>query len=126
VDQVIQAIRRKWPNVLFQFEDFAQTHAGPLLSRYRDQLCTFNDDIQGTACVTLGTLFAAANVAGRRLSEMRFAFLGAGAAGCGIASQIVQALVEEGLSPAEARQRLFMVDRYGLLHDGMANMLDFQ
>lgn len=126
VDRVIQAVKRKWPNVLFQFEDFAQTHAGPLLNRYRDQLCTFNDDIQGTACVAVGTLFGAANVVGRKLSEMRFAFLGAGAAGCGIASQIVQALVEEGLDEAEARRRIFMVDRYGLLHDGMANLLDFQ
>ncbi|MEQ8344646.1 MAG: NAD-dependent malic enzyme [Sneathiellaceae bacterium] len=126
LDRVIQAVKRRWPNVLFQFEDFAQTHAGPLLNRYRDQLCTFNDDIQGTACVAVGTLIAAANVVGRKLSEMRFAFLGAGAAGCGIATQIMQALVEEGLPPDEARRRMFMVDRYGLLHDAMPNLLDFQ
>ncbi len=126
VDRVIQAIKRRWPDVLFQFEDFAQTHAGPLLNRYRDQLCTFNDDIQGTACVAVGTLFAAANVVGRKLSDMRFGFLGAGAAGCGIASQIVQALIAEGLPPDEARRRMFMVDRYGLLHDAMPNLLDFQ
>jgi len=126
LDAVLQGVKRKYPNVLFQFEDFAQTHAGPLLSRYRDQLCTFNDDIQGTACVAVGTLLAAVNVVGHKLSDMRFAFLGAGAAGCGIATQIVQALVEEGLDPATASQRVFMVDRYGLLHDGMANLLDFQ
>lgn len=126
VDQIMQTVKRRFPNVLFQFEDFAQTHAGPLLDRYRDQLCCFNDDIQGTACVAVGTLFGAANVVGKRLSEMQFAFLGAGAAGCGIASQLADAIVAEGLSPAEARERIFMVDRYGLIHDGMPNLLDFQ
>lgn len=126
VDQVMQKVKSTFPNVLFQFEDFAQTHAGPLLARYRDQLCSFNDDIQGTACVAVGTLFGAANVVGRKLSEMQFAFLGAGAAGCGIASQLVDALVAEGLTLEAARQRIFMVDRYGLIHDGMANLLDFQ
>lgn len=126
LDTVIQAVKRKYPHALFQFEDFAQTHAGPLLNRYRDQLCTFNDDIQGTACVAVGTLFAAANVVGHKLSEMRVAFLGAGAAGCGIAAQIVDAMVEEGLDREAARRQVFMVDRYGLIHDGMANLLDFQ
>lgn len=126
VDQVMQTVKRKFPHMVFQFEDFAQTHAGPLLARYRDQLCCFNDDIQGTACVAVGTLFGAANVVGRKLSEMQFAFLGAGAAGCGIASQLADALVAEGLSLEAARRRIFMVDRYGLIHDGMPNLLDFQ
>lgn len=126
LDLFVQAVKRKWPDVLLQFEDFAQTHAAPLLARYRDQLCTFNDDIQGTAAVTVGTLMAAVKVAGGRLSEQRIAVFGAGSAGCGIAEQLVQAMVGEGLAEAEARQRFYMIDRPGLLHDGLEGLLPFQ
>ena len=93
-------MKRKFPGVLLQWEDFAQPHAGPILERYRDRLCTFNDDIQGTAAVTTGTLLAAVAVAGGRLRDQRVAILGAGSAGCGIAEQLVAAMVEEGLSRA--------------------------
>jgi len=126
VDLFVQAVKRKWPHVLLQFEDFAQTHATPLLQRYRDQLCTFNDDIQGTAAVAAGTMMAAAKVAGERLSDQNVAFLGAGSAGCGIAEQLIAVMVKEGLSEADARRRFFMVDRPGLLHDGMDTLLPFQ
>lgn len=126
VDLFIQAVKRKWPDVLLQFEDFAQTHATPLLIKYRDQLCTFNDDIQGTAAVTVGTLLAAVKVAGLRLSEINIAFLGAGSAGCGIAEQLIMAMIREGASEANARKRLFMVDRAGLLHDELHGLLPFQ
>lgn len=126
VDLFVQAVKRKWPHVLLQFEDFAQTHATPLLQRYRDQLCTFNDDIQGTAAVAAGTMMAAAKVAGERLSDQNVAFLGAGSAGCGIAEQLIAVMVKEGLSEADARHRFFMVDRPGLLHDGMGELLPFQ
>ncbi|GAB5469845.1 MAG: NAD-dependent malic enzyme [Rhodospirillales bacterium] len=126
LDLFVQAVKRRWPKVLLQFEDFAQTHAAPLLARYRDQLCTFNDDIQGTAAVTVGTLLAAAKVSGKPLSEQRVALFGAGSAGCGIAEQLVQAMVKEGLSEAEARARFYMIDRPGLLHDGIDNLLPFQ
>ena len=126
VDQFVQAVKRKWPKVLLQFEDFAQTHASPLLERYRHQLCTFNDDIQGTAAVTVGTLMAACKVSGTKLGEQTVAFLGAGSAGAGIAEQMIKAMIREGLSEADARARFFMVDRYGLLHDGMDGLLDFQ
>lgn len=126
LDLFVQAVKRKFPDVLLQFEDFAQTHAAPLLARYRDQLCTFNDDIQGTAAVTVGTLLAAAKVAGGTLSDQRVAVFGAGSAGCGIAEQLVQAMTAEGLSEAEARSRFYMIDRPGLLHDGIGGLLPFQ
>ncbi len=126
LDLFVQAVKRRWPNVLLQFEDFAQTHAAPLLQRYRDQLCTFNDDIQGTAAVAVGTLLAAVKVAGSKLSDQRVAMFGAGSAGCGIAEQMVQAMVKEGLDEAEARSRFYMIDRPGLLHDGITGLLPFQ
>ena len=122
----VQAVKRKWPDVLLQFEDFAQTHAAPLLERYRDQLCTFNDDIQGTAAVTVGTLMSAVKVAGERLCDQNVAFLGAGSAGCGIAEQMIAAMVREGITEPEARSRFFMVDRPGLLHDRITGLLPFQ
>ncbi|MCG7601662.1 NAD-dependent malic enzyme [Halomonas sp. McH1-25] len=122
----MQAVKRRWPNVLLQFEDFAQTNAMPLLERYRDELCCFNDDIQGTAAVCVGTLLAACKARGVKVSDQRVAFLGAGSAGCGIAEQIIVAMTEEGLSDAEARKRIFMVDRFGLLTDDMDDLYDFQ
>ncbi|HBI3647319.1 TPA: NAD-dependent malic enzyme, partial [Proteus mirabilis] len=117
VDEFIQAVKRRWPNVLLQFEDFAQKNAMPLLNRYRDELCCFNDDIQGTAAVTLGSLIAASRAAGRQLKDQTVAFLGAGSAGCGIAEQIIAQMKSEGLSDEQARARIFMVDRFGLLTD---------
>ncbi len=126
VDSFVQAVKRKWPDVLLQFEDFAQTHATPLLERYRDQLCTFNDDIQGTAAVTVGTVQAASKVAGTSVADQTVVFLGAGSAGCGIAGQMIRAMVKDGLSETDARARFFMVDRFGLLHDRMDGLLAFQ
>jgi len=126
VDQFIQAVKVRWPNVLLQFEDFAQKNATPLLNRYRDELCCFNDDIQGTAAVTLGSLIAASRAAGCRLRDQTVAFLGAGSAGCGIAEQIIAQMKSEGLSEDEARARVLMVDRFGLLTDKLPNLLDFQ
>ncbi|NDL61755.1 NAD-dependent malic enzyme [Acerihabitans arboris] len=126
IDTFIQAVKARWPDVLLQFEDFAQTNAMPLLERYRDEICCFNDDIQGTAAVTLGCLIAASHAAGSRLSDHRVAFLGAGSAGCGIAEKIIAQMVAEGAADADARGQVFMVDRFGLLTDDMPNLLDFQ
>lgn len=98
----------------------------PLLNRYRDELCCFNDDIQGTASVTLGSLIAASRAAGRQLKDQTVTFLGAGSAGCGIAEQIIAQMKSEGLSDEQARERIFMVDRFGLLTDKLPNLLDFQ
>ncbi|NKI73324.1 NAD-dependent malic enzyme [Dickeya sp. CFBP 2040] len=126
VNEFIQAVKRRWPNVLLQFEDFAQNNAMPLLNRYRDEICSFNDDIQGTAAVALGSLIAASRAAGSQLRDQTVAFLGAGSAGCGIAEQIIAQMKSEGLSDEEARARVFMVDRFGLLTDKLPNLLDFQ
>ncbi|MEG3134206.1 NAD-dependent malic enzyme [Rouxiella sp. T17] len=126
VDQFIEAVKVRFPNVLLQFEDFAQKNAMPLLNRYREELCCFNDDIQGTASVTVGSLIAASHAAGSRLRDQTVTFLGAGSAGCGIAEQIIAQMKSEGLSEEEARARIFMVDRFGLLTDKLTNLLDFQ
>ncbi|MGB1297026.1 MAG: NAD-dependent malic enzyme [Psychrobium sp.] len=126
VDMFIQAVKRRWPKVLLQFEDFAQPKAMPLLERYRDELCCFNDDIQGTAAVTVGSLLAACKAKGEKLSQQTVAFLGAGSAGCGIAEAIIMQMVAEGSSDEEARKRVLMVDRFGLVSKGMADLRDFQ
>lgn len=125
VDTVIQAVKKKWPEVLLQFEDFAQQHANPLLQKYRDQICTFNDDIQGTAAVTVSAIIAAVKSAGSDMKDQRIAVFGGGSAGCGISEQLVRAFMQYGLSEQEARSRFYVVDRGGLLHDGMT-VLDFQ
>ncbi|WP_117235412.1 NAD-dependent malic enzyme [Vibrio maerlii] len=126
VEEFIQAVQRRWPDALIQFEDFAQKNAMPLLNRYKDRICCFNDDIQGTAAVTVGSLMAACKAAGSKLSEQRITFLGAGSAGCGIAEAIIAQMVSEGISDEQARSQVYMVDRWGLLQEGMQNLLDFQ
>ncbi|PKG83752.1 NAD-dependent malic enzyme [Colwellia sp. 75C3] len=122
----VSAVKRRWPHVLLQFEDFAQPNAMPLLQRYKDRICCFNDDIQGTASVTVGTLLAACRSKGSKLSEQSVAFVGAGSAGCGIAEQIISQMMSEGLSAEQARGQVFMVDRFGLLTQGMEGLRDFQ
>ncbi|WP_298442199.1 NAD-dependent malic enzyme [uncultured Ferrimonas sp.] len=126
VDEVMQAIKRRWPQALVQFEDFAQRNAMPLLRRYKDEMCCFNDDIQGTAAVTVGCLLAACKAQGSELKDQTIAFLGAGSAGCGIAEAIIAEMVSQGLSENKARAQVYMVDRWGLLLEGMPNLLDFQ
>lgn len=126
VEDFIQAVQRRWPQALVQFEDFAQKNAMPLLERYKNRICCFNDDIQGTAAVTVGSLLAACKAAGSSLAQQRVAFLGAGSAGCGIAEAIIAQMVSEGISDAQARSQMYMVDRWGLLQEGMPNLLDFQ
>ncbi|MGV8860315.1 MAG: NAD-dependent malic enzyme [Pseudomonas sp.] len=126
VAMFIEAVQRRWPDVLLQFEDFAQSNAMPLLNKYRDQLCCFNDDIQGTASVAVGTLLAACKAKGETLGEQVVVFVGAGSAGCGIAEHIIAAMQIQGLSESEARKRIFMVDRYGLLTENMTGLLEFQ
>lgn len=126
VDTFIQAAQRRWPGVMIQFEDFAQPNAMPLLERYRDQVCCFNDDIQGTAAVTLGTILAACRIKGAKLSEKKVVFVGAGSAGCGIAEMLISRMCFEGISDEQARKQVFMVDRFGLLTEGMEGLRDFQ
>ena len=125
VDQFIDAAQRRWPGVMIQFEDFAQPNAMPILQRHRNQVCCFNDDIQGTATVTLGTLLSACKKKGEELTQQKVIFVGSGSAGCGIAEQIIKAMVAQGLTDAEGRARVFMVDRSGLLTEGMDDLRDF-
>ncbi len=126
LEAFVAAVQRRWPGVLLQFEDFALANAMPLLERYRDRLCCFNDDIQGTAAVTVGTLLAACRIKGEMLSQQTIAFVGAGSAGCGIAEQIIQAMVEEGLSDAQARSQVYLLNSKGLLTDRQQDLYPFQ
>ncbi|HWF47250.1 MAG TPA: NAD-dependent malic enzyme, partial [Bryobacteraceae bacterium] len=118
VDAFVSAVKQRWPHVLLQWEDFAGSNAARLLGRYRNQLCTFNDDIQGTAAVAAATLLAAVNVTGIPLKDQRFAFVGFGSAGIGIAELLVSIIQDQGLSEREARQRFFAIDISGLLVEG--------
>jgi malate dehydrogenase (oxaloacetate-decarboxylating) len=122
IENFVGAVTERWPHVLLQWEDFAGGNAARLLERYRDRLCTFNDDIQGTAAVATATLLAAINVTGRPLKEQRIAMLGFGSAGVGIASLMVTALEEAGLSEDEARGQVYAVDKDGLLVEGYAGL----
>jgi malate dehydrogenase (oxaloacetate-decarboxylating) len=122
VDQFVRAVKQELPNVCLQWEDFATPHARPILEKYRDQLLTFNDDIQGTAAVTLGAVLGAVGVTGGRLREQQIVFLGAGSAAVGVADYLRAALVQDGLSEQEARGRFWLVDRGGLLHTGRTEL----
>jgi len=125
VEKFVQAIKKRFPNVLLQWEDFAQANALKLLNRYKDQLCTFTDDIQGTASIVVGALLSGITASGIPLTKQKVAVLGAGSAGVGISNLIVNAMIEEGISRDEALNNIFLVDRYGLITDQVES-LDFQ
>ncbi|HEX3986453.1 MAG TPA: NAD-dependent malic enzyme [Acidobacteriaceae bacterium] len=118
IETFVRAVEKRWPHVLLQWEDFAGSNAARLLKKYRDRLCTFNDDIQGTAAVVLATLLAAMKAAGTKLEAQRVAILGFGSAGIGIANLIVKALMDGGLSEKEARAKIYALGRPGLLVEG--------
>ncbi|MDT8915507.1 NAD-dependent malic enzyme [Amycolatopsis sp. PS_44_ISF1] len=126
IEEFVAAVRDELPEVLLQWEDFATTHALPILERYRDRLLTFNDDIQGTAAVTLGALHGAARTAGRPLSRQQVVMLGAGSAGLGVLEMIRQEMVSQGLSDAEAASRIWVVDLGGLLTDDRTDLSEGQ
>ena len=115
LDEFVAAVDEVFPGVLLQFEDFATENALGLLARYRDRLCTFNDDVQGTAAVALAGLYSAARVTGIPFREQRLLFLGAGSAATGIADLAVGAMMQEGMTEAEARRRCWLVDSKGLV-----------
>ena len=126
VDAFVAALQRRCPAVLLQWEDFAQRNATRLLSRHRDAICSFNDDIQGTAAVTVAAVVAGMRRAGVPLADLRMVVVGAGSAGVGIARQTVAALVAAGVDETVARGRLWLVDRDGLLHDRLDGVQPFQ
>jgi malate dehydrogenase (oxaloacetate-decarboxylating) len=118
IDRFVEAVKKRFPKVLLQWEDFASVDAERIIARYRDDLCTFNDDIQGTAAVTTGTILSAIAAAGGKLEDQRFGMLGAGSAGIGITRQLIGAMMKRGMSEAEAKARFYIMDINGLLHDG--------
>jgi malate dehydrogenase (oxaloacetate-decarboxylating) len=118
IEEFVTAVERRWPHILLQWEDFAGVNAAILLKRYRDRLCTFNDDIQGTAAVTTGTLLAAVRATGRPLKEQTIAMFGSGSAGIGIGDLLIARMKEEGLTEEQARKRIYCFNRYGLLVEG--------
>ena len=126
VDTALMAIHRKWPNAVIQFEDFGTANSQRLLDRYIDRLCCFNDDIQGTAAVTLGCLIAACRAAEISFSESNIVITGAGAAGTGIAAGLLFNMMQSGLDYESARQRIFMIKREGLIHSESKNVRDNQ
>ncbi len=115
VEGFVSAVERRWPHILLQWEDFAGVNAARLLERYRNRLCTFNDDIQGTAAITTATLLAAVHATGISLREQTICMFGAGSAGIGIIDLLVAAMQQEGLSEEQARGRIYAFNRYGLL-----------
>jgi malate dehydrogenase (oxaloacetate-decarboxylating) len=115
VELFVSAVMRKFPTVLLQWEDFSKNNAARLLDHYRDRLCTFNDDIQGTGAVTLAGLLAASEVTETKISKQTVVMLGAGSSSTGISAQIVTAMMSDGLTEAEAASRIWMVDREGLV-----------
>jgi malate dehydrogenase (oxaloacetate-decarboxylating)(NADP+) len=126
VDEFVTAANARYPRCCIQWEDFANFNAVPLLAHYRDKICTFNDDIQGTAGVALAGIYAASRLTGLKLTEQRFLFLGAGSAGTGIAELISQAMALEGMDLREARCRNALFDVNGLLVSSRTDLADFQ
>ena len=126
VEAFVSAVELRWPHILLQWEDFAGVNAQRFLDHYRDRLCTFNDDIQGTAAVTTATLLAAVNSTGIPLKEQTIALFGSGSAGAGIANLLLAAMQQEGLTEAQARSRIYAFNRYGLLIEGGRGIRDDQ
>ena len=122
IETFVTGVMKRFPDALLQWEDFSKHNAARLLARYRDRLCTFNDDIQGTGAVTLAGILAAAAATGRTVRDQRIVILGAGSAAIGISDQLVAAMVSEGASVAAARSAIWLVDSEGLVHDRRANL----
>lgn len=118
LDRFVDTVGRLFPNAMLHWEDFSSANAHPILQRYRDQICSFNDDIQGTAAVALAAVLAGVKVAGTSLADQRVITFGAGTAGIGIADLLVQTMTQQGMSEADARSRFYALGRNGLLLEG--------
>lgn len=126
IDSFVKAIKKRFPNILLQWEDFAGKNAAAILEKYSEKLCTFNDDIQGTAAVVAGTLLAAVKTLKMPIENHRFVIAGAGSAGCGIGHLMAQVLMQKGLSCQEAYSKFYLLDRNGLLIEGQDHLISFQ
>jgi malate dehydrogenase (oxaloacetate-decarboxylating)(NADP+) len=126
VDEFVTAVQDLWPKCCIQWEDFANFNAVPILERYRNEICTFNDDIQGTAGVALAGILASLGITGQKITNQRFLFLGAGSAGTGIAELISQAMAGAGMDIHEARRRNALFDINGLLVTSRKDLAEFQ
>jgi malate dehydrogenase (oxaloacetate-decarboxylating)(NADP+) len=124
VEELVTAVQQMFPQACFQFEDFGNANAFALLQRYQDRICCFNDDIQGTASVTLAGLYSAARLSGVKLSEMRILFYGAGEAGIGIGDLIVDALAAEGVGEPAARRQCWFFDSKGLVVKSRTDLVE--
>jgi malate dehydrogenase (oxaloacetate-decarboxylating) len=122
VDVFVQSIKKRWPHVLLQWEDFAGSNAARFLARYRDQLCTFNDDIQGTAAVATATLISAINVTGVPLEKQKIVVVGFGSAGIGITNLLARFMQDTGMSEVEARNHFYGIDRSGLITENTKDL----
>jgi len=122
IEQLVDAVKEELPETCLQWEDFANPHARPILECYRDQLLTFNDDIQGTAAVALGAILSAIKVTGKSLKDQQIVMLGAGSAATGVADGLRAAMVEEGLTEEQARRRFWLVNSKGVLHSGRKDL----
>ncbi|MFM8338571.1 MAG: oxaloacetate-decarboxylating malate dehydrogenase, partial [Fluviibacter sp.] len=126
IEEFVQAVQTLYPKCCLQWEDFANINAVPILARYQDKICTYNDDIQGTAAVALAGIYGSLRISGQKLTEQRFLFMGAGSAGTGIAELIAEAMVLEGLTIEEARARCCLFDVNGLLETTRTDLAEFQ
>ena len=126
IEEFVQAVQELFPKCCLQWEDFANINAVPILERYKDEICTYNDDIQGTASVALAGIYGALRITGEKLTDQRFLFMGAGSAGTGIAELISEAMVLEGMDIDEARARCHLFDVNGLLESTRTDLADFQ
>ncbi|MBJ7993274.1 oxaloacetate-decarboxylating malate dehydrogenase [Bacillus mycoides] len=126
IDTFVQAVNKQFPKALLHWEDFSSRNARKILDKYRHDVCTFNDDIQGTGAVSLAAVLSAVKASGVPLSEHRVVVFGAGTAGIGIADQVRDAMVRAGLSDEESHNRFWCIDRNGLVTDNMEDLLDFQ
>ncbi len=126
IEKFVQTVQKKYPNSLLQWEDFGKGHAYSLLERYRNRLSSFNDDIQGTAAVVVSAVFSALQTIKQHFNDQRIVIFGAGSAGIGIAQNLSFAMEQEGISMKEAMKKIYLIDRYGLIHENTPSIDNLQ